>query len=123
MQTSERASNGEMMNPHANPRWRALAREAASAAEHMAFGATVLGRANYAQYAYYTQAFFSLSIGFERSAKLALVVDYALDHGGAYPSSKTLKKEYGHDLKRLLTLTEDIAARRKIAEARPSSLI
>ena len=111
------------MNPHTNPKWRALAREAASAAEHMAFGATVLGRANYAQYAYYTQAFFSLSIGFERSAKLALVVDYSLDHAGAYPPAKTLKKEYGHDLQKLLSLAEEIAKRRQIKQTRPSSTV
>jgi hypothetical protein len=111
------------MNPHTNPKWRALVREAASAAEHMAFGATVLGRASYARPAYYAQAFFALSIGFERSAKLALVVDHALDHGGAYPPSKTLKTDYGHDLKKLLSLTEQIGKRRKVEQTRPSSVI
>jgi hypothetical protein len=73
------------------PTWQALAREATSAAEHMAFGATVLGRANYAQSAYCAQAFFSLSIGFERAAKLALVVDHALQHSGEFPPTRVVR--------------------------------
>jgi len=63
-----------------NETWQALAREAGLAAEHLAIGISALGKANYAQHAYYGQAFFALTIGLERAAKLALVVDHALEH-------------------------------------------
>ena len=105
-----------------NATWQALAREAASAAEHMAFGVTVLGRANYAQHAYYAQAFFSLSIGFERCGKIALVVDHALENDGAFPPSHALK-DYGHKLKELVDHTDEIAKKRQIEAVRPSSTI
>jgi hypothetical protein len=108
--------------PAVDEKWRALAREGASAAEHIAFGATVLGRASYAETACYTQAFFSLSVGFERSAKLALVVDHALSKDGAFPASETLKS-YGHRLHDLLALTEQIVVRRGIEISRPTSAI
>jgi hypothetical protein len=41
----------------------------------LASGATTIGKANYAQEAYYGQALFSLTTGIERSAKLAFVID------------------------------------------------
>ncbi|MGA9693578.1 MAG: hypothetical protein WBR33_19460 [Pseudonocardiaceae bacterium] len=94
-----------------NETFRALAREAALGAEHMAFGATVLGRANYAQHAYYSQAFFSLSVGFERACKLALLVDHAIDNGGRFPREKAVRS-YGHDLAQLLMSVEEAATRR-----------
>lgn len=102
--------------------WQALAREASSAAEHLAFGVTALGRANYAQTAYYTQAFFALSIGFERCGKLALVVDHALEHGGEFPSARELR-DYGHRLDKLLSLTEQIGTKRQAGEVCPSTAI
>lgn len=91
--------------------WRALAREAGLAAEHLAIGVTALGKATFAQDAYYYQAFFALSIGFERAAKLALVVDHALENRGAFPSSKELRN-YGHNLKVLLERVDQIAEHR-----------
>lgn len=94
-----------------NETWQALAREAGVAAEHMAIGATTLGKANYAQQAYYGQAFFALTIGFERAAKLALVVDHALENSGSFPQHKVLRG-YGHDLTKLLIQADEIAKRR-----------
>ena len=94
-----------------NEIWQALAREAAIAAEHMAIGVTALSRANYAQHAYYGQAFFALSIGFERASKLALVVDHALNHGGQFPAHKVLR-DYCHRLGDLLDNADKIAERR-----------
>ena len=100
-----------------NDNCRALGREAALAAEHLAIGVTALGRANYAQEAYYGQAFFALTVGLERSAKLAFVVDYALDNAGKFPPSEELtpKKGFGHDIKRLLDRLDDIAERRGLS--------
>ncbi len=94
-----------------NEMWQALAREAGLAAEHIAIGATALGKANYAQQAYYAQAFFALSIGFERAAKLALVVDHALNHSGSFPQPNTLR-DYGHALNKLLERTDELAKQR-----------
>jgi len=93
------------------PSWRAIAQEAALAAEHIGIGATTLGRANYGLLARYPQAFFALSVGFERSSKLAIALDYALDHGGLYPDSNQFRA-YGHDIARLLRDVDDIASRR-----------
>ena len=89
--------------------WIALAREASLAAEHMAIGVTALGRANYAQEAYYAQAFFALSVGFERAAKLALVVDHRV-RIGAFPLNNEVR-QYGHDIKTLLECLDRIAER------------
>ncbi len=102
--------------------WRALAREAGLAAEHIAFGVTVLGRANYAQPAYYAQAFFSLSIGFERSCKLALLLSHALDNAGQFPANSQIRR-YGHNLEKLLTETATVANRRHFASTRPETVI
>jgi hypothetical protein len=102
--------------------WRALAHEADLAAEHIAFGVTVLGQANYTHIAYYFQAFFSLSIGFERTCKLALLLDYAIDHGGMFPTEKAVRS-HGHNLKRLLSGVDHIANRRGFQHQCPSTPI
>jgi hypothetical protein len=100
----------------------ALLNEAALAAEAVAFGATVLGRANYAQKGYYAQAFFSLSVGLERCGKLVLALDHALDSGGSFPSKKTLIT-YGHDLVKLLAKTNATANKRGFPAQRPATSI
>ena len=96
-----------------NPTWRALAREAAIAAEHIAIGATALSKADFFRHAYYSQAFFALSIGFERASKLVLAVDHAVEHNGIFPATNTLRC-LGHDLRSLLDATDEVALRRKI---------
>ena len=83
------------------PRWQAISQEAAIAAEHLCIGSTALSKANYAKHAYYGQAFFSLSIGLERAAKLSLAIDHATTHDGAYPTNAQLR-QYGHNLHALL---------------------
>ena len=88
--------------------WVALARESALAAEHMAIGVTALGKADYAKNAYYGQAFFALSTGFERSAKSVLAVDYAIRHSGQFPPHSEIRK-YHHDLGKLLQEVDKIA--------------
>lgn len=100
-----------------NPTWNAIAREAALAAEHLGNGATILGRANYAHHAHYGQAFFSLSTGFERAAKLVFVVDHALENAGAFPRSDELRN-YGHKLDQLLNRADEIAERRMLTHIR-----
>jgi hypothetical protein len=102
--------------------WRAVAREAGLAAEHIAFGATALGKANYAQLANYAQAFFSLSVGLERSCKLALLLDYAVDNSGQFPSESYVRR-YSHGLERLMSEASNIAARRRYSSFLPNSTI
>lgn len=97
-----------------NAIWQALQREASMAAEQLAIGVTALGKTNYAQKVYYYQAFFALGIGLERAAKIALIVDYALDNGGAFPSNEKIRK-YHHNLKELLELMDKIAERRGLS--------
>lgn len=86
----------------------ALIREAAIAAEHLGAGATIIGKANYAQHAHYGQAFFSLSTGIERGAKLALAVNHALNNAGNFPTPNILRS-FGHNLADLLAAVDSLA--------------
>ena len=97
-----------------NETWQALAREAGLAAEHLAIGVSALGKANYAQQAYYGQAFCALTVGLERATKLALVVDYLLENNGAFPSYQMIRG-YGHNLRKLLRKADEIAKRRGLS--------
>lgn len=108
-----------------NPTWKAISREAGIAAEHICIGVTALGNADYARQALYGQAFFALSVGFERSAKLALVVDHAQQNAGAFPNPKDVRK-FGHNLRDLLRQTDAISQRRGLPRpdaALPSTAI
>ncbi len=86
--------------------WHALRREAELAAESMAIGVTVLGKSDYGHLANYAQAFFSLSTGLERSAKLALCLEHVTNHK-EFPDNQTLKN-YRHDLHKLLLKLDQI---------------
>jgi hypothetical protein len=92
-------------------RWHAIANEAALAAEHIAIGVTALGRASYAHQAYYNQALFSLTIGLERSCKLAIAIHHALTHAGQFPSEQQVRA-FGHGLRPPLTACDTIAVAR-----------
>jgi hypothetical protein len=108
-----------------SPQWHAIGREGELAAEQLASGVTILGRANHAQQGLYTQAFFALSIGMERLAKLIVVADYAISNGGRYPTNQQLKG-FGHDIAALLQRCEGISARYRsgrLHAIRPSSPI
>jgi hypothetical protein len=105
-----------------NAKWTALSREAGLAAEHMAIGVTAIGKANYASSAYYFQAFFALSVGFERAAKLALVVDYALQNRGAFPKNPYVRS-FGHELGHLLDRVDEVAARLQTKYRMPNTPI
>jgi len=100
----------------------AMNREARLSAGLIANGATLLGNAAYWQQALYPQAFFALSIGFERAAKLAYMADCAIEHGGIFPSNATLKRELGHNLTTLFEYIDRIANRRASKySSRPST--
>jgi hypothetical protein len=95
-----------------SPEWQALGREAELAAEQIANGITALGRANHAQKGYYTQAFFGLSIGLERLAKLIIVADHAINNSGQFPSDSQLKK-IGHDIADLCDLCDILSIKHR----------
>lgn len=78
-------------------------------------GATALGRASYGSgFGEYYTAFFGLSVGIERLAKLILVADYALDNNGTLPGQSVVRK-YGHKLKELIAQVGVIAGKRGIS--------
>jgi hypothetical protein len=96
-----------------SPQHLALNREAGIAAELIASGVTLLGRASYARTGLYGQAFFNLSIGFERTAKLIYIADYAIDNAGEFPSNDILKSTIGHDLDQLFSHVEAVSTKRR----------
>ena len=81
--------------------FNALANEAGLAAGHLMAGVTALGKANYAEKAYYYQAFFSLATGFERTCKLICICGYFQANGNTFPTEK-LVRDYGHNLQELV---------------------
>lgn len=106
-------------DPFTLPEWKALKREASLVRQIIGSGATALGRASYGSGLgeYYT-AFFGLSIGMERLAKLILIADYAIDNAGALPGA-TVVKGYGHDLKKLCRKADEIAIKRNLGLTHP----
>jgi len=95
--------------------WHALAREAAMAGRLIGSGLESLRRADNSAPAVYYEAFFGLTIGLERTCKLAIVAGDYMAHG-VFPTDAELKKKYGHDLIRLVA---EIRAR--IADGRLTS--
>src|SRR5216683_4806944 len=95
-----------------SPEHLAMNREARLSAALIANGATLLGRASYWQQTLYLQAFYGLSIGFERAAKLAYMADFAIEHGGVFPSNDKLKNELGHNLITLFDHVQKIGQKR-----------
>lgn len=87
--------------------WRAVQREAQLAAEQIAHGVTVLGRANHAQTGLYAQAFFGLSIGLERVGKLVFIADHVMKAMESFPANRDLRR-FGHDLIHLLDFCESV---------------
>jgi hypothetical protein len=84
-----------------------------------------LGQANYADKIgdYYT-AFFGLSVGLERLAKLILVTDHAISNGGQMAEQKVVRK-FGHKLIGLLNTADAAAQKHKLTldYQRPTSPI
>ncbi|MFV0622580.1 hypothetical protein ACBY01_01035 [Sphingomonas sp. ac-8] len=101
-------------DPFSIPEWNALHREASLVSQILGSGATALGRATYGSgFGEYYTAFFGLSIGIERLAKLILVADYALDNAGTLPNQQMVRKS-GHRLKKLIGKVDEIATKRAI---------
>lgn len=98
-------------DPFTLPEWHALRREASLVSQLIGSGATALGRATHADgFGEYYTAFFGLSIGIERLAKVILIADYAMEHSGALPDQAAVKK-FGHKLTVLLEKADQISSR------------
>lgn len=105
------------------PKWQAMGREAAIAAQQLARGVTALGKANHAQKGLYGETFFSLSIGLERLAKLITISEFAINNTGQFPGNGYLKK-FQHNLPDLIEECNSISAVRRSGKKfteRPSS--
>lgn len=112
-------------NPWEIPEWHAIGREAALVRHLVGSGATALGRANYAnQMGEYYTAFFGLSVGLERLAKLILVADYAVFNDGRMPEEMVVRR-FGHKLTDLMNAAETVSAKHnlKLEWARPTTAI
>jgi len=98
------------MTSYFPPEWHTIGREAELAVAQAGSGITALGRADHLHKGYYTQAFFGLSIGLERIAKLIIISDYAITNSGKFPSNDILRN-VGHDIATLLAHCEPLSAK------------
>jgi len=94
--------------------WRPFMREADLTRMTLATGLNALAKANHMQGGFYNQAFFNISIGFERLLKLIILIDHGLTHAGEYPSEEVLRNRFGHNLERLFD--EAIAIRDRLQD-------
>ena len=112
-------------NPWDIPEWHSLGRETKLVRHLLGAGATSLGRAGYGdQMGEYYTAFFGLTVGLERLAKLILVADHAISNGGTMPNEHTVKM-CGHKLVCLLNAAADIETKHglKLKYERPTDPI
>ena len=96
-----------------NKEWLSIRKECRLARELLGSGINSLRSANYADgEGHYYNAFFGLSIGLERLAKLIIVADYIVRNKGAPPDKKFIKSMaecYQHKLTPLLSKINDIS--------------
>ncbi len=101
-------SRRDQKEPQDIPEWHSLRREAALVRHLIGSGVTSLGKASYGdKIGEYYIAFFGLSIGLERLAKLAIVANYAIAHNGQMPTNLS---RFGHKLVRLLNCVDNFTA-------------
>jgi hypothetical protein len=106
-------------NPWEIPEWHALGREAALVRHLVGSGVTALGRANYAdKIGEYYNAFFGLSVGMERLAKLILVADHAISHNGRMPEERVIR-QFGHKLVNMANAADEVAQKHKLPLSYP----
>ncbi len=94
--------------------WRSIRRECLLVSQLINAGLNALEKANYKDgEGYYYNAFFNLSIGIERLAKLIWIADYIIENNGQLPSGQAIKN-YGHNLTNLLTEVGGIATKHNL---------
>ena len=94
--------------------WFLLEQEGLLAQACLCNGLTALRRANLGdKKGLFYSAFFELSIGFERTLKLVLILDYMARNQLTPPDSKTVE-DYGHKLRALFDSTKAICTTRGV---------
>ena len=122
-------SSLDQRNPQDIPNWHLLRRETALVRHLIGSGVTSLGRASYAdKMGEYYIAFFGLSIGLERLAKLILVLDYVITNNSQMPSDRVVSsfsRKYGHKLVKLLNAVVDVTDKHglKLDYTRPTTQV
>lgn len=97
-----------------SPTWFLLEQEGMLAQACLCNGLTALRRANLGdKKGLFYSAFFELSIGFERTLKLVLILDHMARNQLIPPDSKTVE-DYGHKLRILFDSTKAICAARGV---------
>lgn len=104
-----------MKTEQADPIFAALLRESSLASKMLGNGVTLLRDVCPGQSGALSMALFSLSIGLERAAKLALIVDHLIEDGTRFPTDRDLRN-LGHDLEILFEKVVEIAKRRMTPE-------
>jgi hypothetical protein len=94
-------------------RFVALNREAELAKRLLCSGLTALRKATPTRPGIYYVAFFGLSIGLERLAKLVWLIDECIARNGAFPTDKDLKA-IRHDIRALLDKANAIQAKQNL---------
>ena len=94
-----------------DPRFIALNREAELAKRVTCSGLSALRKASPARPGVYYDAFFGISIGLERLAKLVWLVDECIARGGSFPSDSDLRA-LGHNILALLGKASAIQSNR-----------
>ena len=84
-----------------DPRFIVFNREAELAKRVTCSGLTALRKATPSAPGIYYDAFFAISIGLERLAKLAWLIDECIRRNGAFPTDQDLKS-VGHDIRKLI---------------------
>jgi hypothetical protein len=102
-----------------DPRFIAFNREAELAKRLTCSGLTALRKATLSAPGIYYDAFFGLSIGLERLAKLAWLIDECIRRNGTFPSDKDLRN-VGHDVKKLIQKAQLVQREQSAYAALPS---
>ena len=99
-----------------DPKFIALNREAELAKRLTCSGLSALRKATPARPGVYYEAFFGISIGLERLAKLAWLIDECITRSGAFPTDRDLRA-IGHDIMALLNKATAIRSNRHFSKS------
>jgi hypothetical protein len=105
-----------------DPTFIAFNREAELAKRITCSGLTALRKATPSRPGIYYDAFFGLSIGLERLAKLAWLIDECIRRCGAFPTDKDLRS-VGHDIQTLVKMAQHIQRRQPAYSTFPSDRV
>jgi hypothetical protein len=103
-------------------RFIAFNREAELTKRLTCSGLTALRKATPARPGIYYDAFFGISIGFERLAKLAWLIDECIRRNGAFPTDEDLRS-VGHDIQKLVEKAQLIERRQSAYSTLPSDSV